>query len=52
MCPEIMHRKGSVAEAPTLSGADGAALTEPFSGAGKSSVPSSEFSVRALSHSE
>lgn len=36
MCPEIMFRKGSVAEAPTLSGPDGAAVTEAFSGAGKS----------------
>lgn len=41
MCPEIMDRKGSVAEAPTLSEPDGAAVTEASSGAGKSSVPSS-----------
>lgn len=41
MCPEIMHRKGSVAGAPTLSGPDGAPVTEAFPGAGKPSVPSS-----------
>lgn len=51
MCTEIKHRKGSLAEAPTLSGPDGAAVTEAFSGAGKSSVPSSG-AVTALSHSE
>lgn len=41
MCPEIMHRKSSVAGAPTLSGPDGAAVNEAFSGAGKFAVPSS-----------
>lgn len=51
VCPELMHRKGSVAEAPTLSGSDGAAVAEAFPGVGKSSVPSSGR-VPLLSHSE